>query len=196
MATGVDEIYPPENRNLAQRMLATGGALISEFPPGTPPRRENFPQRNRLISGLSLAVVVVEAKCRSGSLITARFAMEQGRANCALPGGAQDPVKQGCHELIREGATLVTSAVQVVESASSLLGVLQATDQPRTEATVPDRPKAVHPLLDCLGANSLGFDELMQMSGLGAAELAAQLGELELSRLVYRSPEGFSRTRR
>ncbi len=113
LGNGLPRVYPAENAALAKR-ISTQGAVLSEFPLDAPPRRHHFPQRNRLISGLSLAVVVVEAAARSGSLITARWALDQGREVMAFPGCAEGPSHEGCHQLIRDGAPLVTSAEDVI----------------------------------------------------------------------------------
>ena len=115
LGNGLPGIYPPENSSLAARIVAGGGSLLSEYSPGTPPRRYHFPRRNRLISGWSLAVVVVEASCRSGSMGTARHALEQGREVCAVPGSVGDGGHEGCHRLIQDGAHLVTGARDVME---------------------------------------------------------------------------------
>lgn len=115
LGNGLPDIYPPENRSLAARIVAAGGSLLSEYPPGTPPRRHHFPRRNRLISGWGLAVVVVEASCRSGSMGTANHALEQGREVCAVPGSVCDGDHDGCHRLIQDGAHLVTCARDVLE---------------------------------------------------------------------------------
>jgi DNA processing protein len=115
LGCGVDVIYPPEHEALAQRILEAHGALVSELPPGTPPRRGNFPRRNRLISGVSLAVVVVEASIRSGSLQTARFALDQGREVLAVPGPVVGERFRGSHGLLRDGAKLVESASDILE---------------------------------------------------------------------------------
>ncbi|MEM7166849.1 MAG: DNA-processing protein DprA [Planctomycetota bacterium] len=120
LGNGLPTIYPSENEDLATRMIRGGGFVISEFEPDSPPRREHFPQRNRLISALALAVVVVEATNRSGSLITARWALRQGRDVCAFPGPVEGPQYQGCHRLIREGAALVTNVVEVLEVVADL----------------------------------------------------------------------------
>jgi DNA processing protein len=115
LGSGVDVIYPPEHAELAERILRREGALLSELPPGTPPRRGHFPRRNRLISGLSLAVVVIEASTRSGSLQTARFALEQGREVLAVPGTILGDRFRGSHALLRDGAKLVESASDILE---------------------------------------------------------------------------------
>jgi len=118
LGSGVDVIYPPEHEDLAQRILEAHGALVSELPPGSPPRRGHFPRRNRLISGVSLAIVVVEASERSGSLQTARFALEQGREVLAVPGPVVGERFRGSHGLLRDGAKLVESASDILEELS------------------------------------------------------------------------------
>jgi DNA processing protein len=123
VATGLDRVYPARHRALAHA-IAERGALVSEYPPGTPPLRENFPRRNRLISGLARGVLVVEATVSSGSLITARLAVEQGRDVFAIPGSIHSPFSRGCHRLIRDGAKLVETAQDVL-------------DELRIEASVP-----------------------------------------------------------
>ena len=119
LGSGLDVIYPPENKKLAQD-IAQGGAVISEFIPDTPPHRENFPRRNRIISGLSLGVVVVEAAKRSGALITENFALEQGREVFALPGKVDSFTSGGVHDLIKEGAKLIESIEDIIEELEPL----------------------------------------------------------------------------
>ena len=123
MGTGLDTIYPASSRRLAAEIVRQG-ALVSEFPPGTPARRSHFPSRNRIISGLSLGVLVVEAGLRSGTLITARLAGTQGREVFALPGSIHNPMAKGCHRLIRDGARLVENVGEIMEELSSLAGQL------------------------------------------------------------------------
>src|SRR6478609_6788960 len=134
IGTGPDRVYPARNRELAQRIAQSGG-LLSEFLPGTPPRKENFPRRNRLISGLARGVLVVEATLSSGSLITARWAGEQGREVFAIPGSIHSPFAKGCHKLIREGAKLVETAQDVLDELGFGATVLSPA---RARAATPD----------------------------------------------------------
>lgn len=181
--TGADLVYPAGHAALADE-IAGGGALVTEFPPGTPPLPGNFPQRNRLISGLSLGVLVVEAAERSGSLITARLAGEQGRDVFAVPGSIHNPLSRGCHRLIRDGARLV-------ESAEEMLGGLQhdlflALDDGSTQATVAPRVSAQPLDSDCkILLNACGFgpvdaDILVERTGFSAATVSSMLLLLEL----------------
>lgn len=191
-ATGLDRVYPPQHRELAHR-IAAQGVLVSEFPPGTPVRRQHFPRRNRLISGLALGTLVVEAAARSGSLITARLAGEQGREVFAIPGSIHNPLARGCHQLIRQGAKLVETAQDILEELGPLLGRLAevqgsppiplATPAPRLDADY-------QALLDCLGHDPLAMDELMQCSGLGADVVSSMLLLLELEGYVTLAPGG------
>lgn len=179
VGTGLDLVYPARNRELAHR-LAAHGAVISEFALGTPARAENFPRRNRILSGLSLGVLVVEAAVQSGSLITARLAGEQGREVFAVPGSIHSPLSKGCHRLIRDGAKLVESARDVLEE----LG-LAAGAPPSAGTTVPE-----HPLLAHLGFDPVDAGTLAARSGLTAQDLAAALLELELAGQVVSLPGG------
>jgi DNA processing protein len=193
LGSGLDSIYPPENAGLAER-IAAHGALVSEFPPGTPPLKEHFPRRNRLISGLSLGVLVVEAARRSGSLITARLAGAQGREVFAMPGSIHNPMTRGCHELIRQGAKLV-------ETAADVLGELKipfTEHDLESKATVPGEPGAKAPqldkdyeiLLDALGFEPASIDALVDRTGLPSQSVASMLLILELEGRVGLHPGG------
>ncbi len=138
MGTGLDRVYPARHRDLA-RQIAEQGSLVSEFPIGTPPKPENFPQRNRIISGLSLGTLVVEAAIRSGSLISARYAMEQGREVFAIPGSIHNPLARGCHHLIRQGAKLVETAEDVIDELGSLAGACTPPGLPAETAGSPQQ---------------------------------------------------------
>lgn len=181
--TGLDRVYPRRNQALAAR-IAAEGALVSEFPPGTPPLRAHFPQRNRIISGLSVGTVVIEAGMRSGALITARRAAEQNREVFALPGSIHNPLSRGCHRLIREGAQLVETSGEIVAALGSLLGsLLPAPDHGLRDRTV-GLSAAQRRLLDLMGFAPVDTDTLVQRSGLTAAELSSMLLPLELEGLV------------
>ena len=181
---GLDQIYPPEHGALAQGILAQGGALLSEFPPGTPPRRENFPRRNRLISGLSFGTLVVEAARQSGSLITAKLATAQGREVFAIPGSIHNPLSRGCHELIRQGAKLVESAADILSELKIPYAKQDLADgASKTPASV-SRPlgldKDYEILLDALGFEPASIDQLVERTGLPSSNLASMLLILEL----------------
>ena len=126
LGTGPDRVYPARHHELAHRIVQQGGTLVSEFPPGTAPAAENFPRRNRVISGLALGVLVVEAALRSGSLISARLALEQGREVFAIPGSIHNPLARGCHALIRQGAKFVETGQDIAEELGALVGLLLA----------------------------------------------------------------------
>jgi DNA processing protein len=171
VGTGLDQIYPRRNAGLAARLLAAGGLIVSEYSLGTPVMQANFPKRNRIIAGLSQGCLVVEAAVQSGSLITARLAVEGGREVFAIPGSIHSPQARGCHALIRQGAKLVESAQDVLE------------ELPPLGAPAPSAPEA---LLDAMGFDPVSLDALMARSGWPAAELSAALLELELDGQVAR----------
>ena len=177
VGTGLDKVYPAANRELAHR-LAQEGTIISEFPLGTPPLAANFPRRNRIISGLSLGCLVVEASVQSGSLITARMALEQGREVFAVPGSIHSPQSKGCHALIKQGAKLVESARDILEELGYPGTVL-------TQAIAPEHPLFVH-----LGFDPLDVESLAQRSGLTIGELSAILLQLELDGHIASLPGG------
>lgn len=173
LGCGADQVYPPGNRVLFERLEEEGG-ILSEFPPGTPPMRHHFPLRNRLISGLSDAVVVVEAKKRSGSLITADYAAEQGRDVYAVPGRVGDALSEGCNELISQGAGIFLSEKQFREN---IFGVLEdeKTEKSVQQALAPSE-KLVY---SSLGLHSQSLSELQECTGLSVNELSTALLSLE-----------------
>ncbi|HEX7047457.1 MAG TPA: DNA-processing protein DprA [Gammaproteobacteria bacterium] len=193
--TGLDRLYPASNRKLGERILAEG-VLVSEFPPGTPPRAENFPQRNRIVSGMSLGALVVEAAYRSGSLITARLASEQGREVFAIPGSIHNPLARGCHRLIRDGAKLVESANDVLEELGPLIGVRLSSAEPATETTltVEAKEEADDPqyrsLLEKMGYDPTPVDVIVARTGLNADVVSSMLLILELQGKVEAAPGG------
>ena len=181
MGTGVDRVYPAAHRELAHR-IAERGALISEYPLGTPPRRQHFPERNRILTGLCLGVLVVEAAMKSGTLISARLAAEQGREVFAIPGSIHNALARGCHRLIRQGAKLVETAEDIVSELGVLVeGVRQASEAP-TPAREPDLPAdpSRENLLNAMGHDPVDIDDLLEQSGLTIAELSSMLLILEL----------------
>lgn len=194
VGTGPDRVYPRKHHELARR-IAAHGALVSEFPPGTAARADHFPRRNRIISGLALGTLVIEAGLRSGSLITARLAAEQGREVFALPGSIHNPLARGCHRLIRDGARLVEHAAEIIEAlaplARSLGGELEARldrqDKSPVDATHPADPE-YRRLLDELGHEPATMDDLVQRTGLSAASLSSMLLMLELDARIERLP--------
>ena len=191
--TGLDRAYPEQHAELAES-IAASGALVSEFAPGTPPRREQFPQRNRLISGLSLGTLVVEAARQSGSLITARCASEQGREVFAIPGSIHNPMSRGCHRLIRDGAKLVETADDILTELRIPLSAAVAAPlapAPQARAQNGERlDKEYEILLDALGFDALGVDALVERSGLKPDAVASMLLILELQGQVEVRPGG------
>ncbi len=172
LGTGLQRLYPRRHLGLAARIVAEGGALVSELPLDCAPHASNFPRRNRIISGLSLGVLVVEASPSSGSLITARLAAEQGREVYAIPGSIHHPGARGCHQLIRQGAALV-------ESVEDVLQALRGWQQlPADQAPRP--ALAGHPLLDQLHAAPMTSEALMAAAGLPLEQVLAALTELEI----------------
>ena len=189
VGTGLDIVYPARNRDLAHR-LAAQGALVSEFALGTPAIASNFPRRNRLISGLSRGCLVVEAALKSGSLITARYALEQGREVFAIPGSIHSPLSKGCHLLIKQGAKLAESSQDILEELGAAVNDRGATTAPGDEVA-PDNP-----LLAALGFDPIDLDTLCQRSGLTPNTASAMLLTLELEGVVSRLPGGkFQRVR-
>lgn len=212
---GVDVIYPPEHRRLAERIVERG-ALVSEFPPGMPPLRSNFPQRNRIISGLSLAVVIVEAAEGSGSLITADFALEQGRTVLAVPGNVLGGRNYGAHALLRDGAKLVECADDILEelplSLTQQAAFAEGYGEPRRSAHEADarrrglgigdsglaqkesrkpNPASQDPVLRSMDdGDTYDLDEIAERSGVDRMKLLPRLIELELGGAVRRVEGG------
>ena len=185
MGTGADRIYPARHRTLAHR-IASEGLLLTEFEIGTPPLAENFPQRNRIIAGLARGTLVVEAALPSGSLSTARAAVEAGREVFAIPGSIHSPQSRGCHALIKQGAKLVESADDITSELHWKAGepIAARTQEP-----------ADSPLLEALGHEPVTLDALGARTGMSAADLNAQLLELELDGRVARLPGGLFQRR-
>jgi DNA processing protein len=179
IGTGADRLYPARNKELAVA-IAERGAIISEFPLGTPAIAANFPRRNRIISGLSRGVLVVEAAIESGSLITARLAAEQGREVFAIPGSIHSPVARGCHKLIKQGAKLVETAQDVLEE----LGPVEA--DPSSSEIQPATDEA--PILSALGHDPCSLDELIERTGYSTDQLLTELLMLELAGQIATMP--------
>lgn len=187
VGTGLDRVYPSRHRHLAHRIVERG-AIVSEFAPGMPALPQNFPQRNRIIAGLTRGTLVVEAALQSGSLITARLAVEAGREVFAIPGSIHAPQARGCHALLKQGAKLVESAADILEElrwdSSAPVKTAPAADEPPRD-----------PLLAAMGHDPITLDMLGARTGWGAAELAARLLELELAGRVARLPGGLYQRR-
>jgi len=189
--TGLDKAYPPRNLDLAEE-IAANGLLVSEFPPGTPPLPTHFPRRNRIISGVSVGALVVEAANRSGSLITARLASEQGREVFAIPGSIHNPMARGCHRLLRDGAKLVESGADILEELAPLLKLeLPAADTAvdTASATPPEDPE-YRLLLNSLDFAPTSVDSLVERTGLTPDVVSSMLLMLELQGHVEASPGG------
>jgi DNA processing protein len=187
--TGPDRVYPVRHAALAER-VAERGALVSELPVGVAPLPAHFPRRNRIVSGLSVGTLVVEASLKSGSLITARLAAEQGREVFAIPGSIHNPLARGCHRLIRQGAKLAESAWDILEELAPLLGF--APDRApgeRVRDAGPPTP-AARRLLALMGFDPVTPDELAARSGLPAGEVAGTLLLLEIGGWVSCGPGG------
>ncbi|MFN0314385.1 MAG: DNA-processing protein DprA [Burkholderiales bacterium] len=185
VGTGLDRVYPARNRDLA-RTLAQDGLLLSEFPLGTPPIAGNFPRRNRILSGLSLGCLVVEAAIGSGSLITAQLAGEQGREVFAIPGSIHSPLSKGCHALIKQGAKLAETANDVLEELG--WGTSEPNGEGARRAPLSADDEA---LLMAVGFDPVDLDSLCDRSGLTVDKLSAQLLQLELAGLIVSLPGGF-----
>lgn len=193
-AGGIDRVYPPENAPLAQHILASGGGHISEMPLGLEPRARDFPRRNRIVSGLSLGIVIIEAAERSGTLITARFAGEQGRVVFAVPGSPLDPRAAGTNRLLKEGAILTTGADDVLSVIEPMLGRKPMPASVLREPAAVLAPAApglgdsTGAVLEALGPSPVEIDELIRFTGLKAGEVQLALIELDLAGRIERHP--------
>lgn len=194
LGTGVDVIYPSENKALYQQILQNG-AIISEFPLGSEAQSSNFPRRNRIVSALSMGTLVVEATLHSGSLITARLALEQGKDIFAIPGSPQDSRALGPNKLIKDGATLVENAEDILQALqlNNQKQIIQYVDKLQKNADIPQMslpdktPADVKtPLLEYINREGVYVDELIRISGLNASEVSLELLELELSGRIER----------
>lgn len=191
VGTGLDRVYPASHRQLAHDIADTG-LIVSEFALGTSPRPENFPRRNRIISGLALGTLVVEAALKSGSLITARMAMEQGREVFAIPGSIHNPLARGCHQLIREGAKLVETANDIIEELGALAAVSISAEavQDNSHRQTISEDADYQALFVHLGYDPIHIDALIARSGLTADVVSSMLLLLELNGEVASMPGG------
>ena len=192
MATGLDRIYPTQHQALSERILAHGGLLLTEFLPNTRPYAYHFPQRNRIISGLSQGVFVVEAAIKSGSLISAKFALEQNRDVFAMPGAIGNPMAKGCHHLLREGAQLVESTEDILQTFAHLLPYTKASNPPQKDT--PDLAQDQAALLAHIGYQGAPVDQIIARSALPANKVAIMLTELTLTGHIALSEAGYHLT--
>ncbi|MCC5881967.1 MAG: DNA-processing protein DprA [Halomonas sp.] len=202
LGCGVDVVYPPRHARLYQQLLDHGGLILSEHPPGTPARPGFFPRRNRIVTGLSLGVLVVEATEKSGSLVSARLAMEQNREVFALPGSINNPQARGCLQLIRQGAVLVRHVDDMLEELShwavaAALAAPAATPlvSPSAGAPTSEGAATVDPLLRWLSDSPSPLDALVNLTGLAVPDCQRRLLELELEGRVAQAPGGWVRLR-
>lgn len=195
MGTGLNEIYPRRHNKLAESILAQGGALISEFPLNTSALKQNFPQRNRIISGLSRGVLVVEAALQSGSLITARYALEQNREVFAIPGSMHNPLARGCNTLIRQGAKLVETVDDILKEFPTFIHNQLKHAQRNSPCSEFGKINALdiahQKLLKCIDFESTSIDTLIQRSNFPAAKIAGMLLNLELWGYITPIPGGY-----
>ena len=200
LGSGIEQIYPKVNQKLAEA-ICDKGLLVSEHPPETPPHARHFPPRNRIISGLALGTLVVEASIKSGSLITARATMEQGREVFAIPSSIHNPMAKGCHQLIKEGAKLVETVYDVMSELKQPLS--RFTHEPTTDSSPPKEqekssaePETQSELLQQLGFEPLSIDQLVAQTGNSVQQIQTELMDLELDGTVETLPGGlYLRTR-
>ena len=189
LGSGLDVIYPSCHLSLAKNILNNGGLLMTEFAPGTPPLGRNFPKRNRIVAGLALGVIVVEAANKSGSLITARLANDMGREVFAIPGSIHSPLSRGPHALIQQGAKLVENATDILSELAPELSRVSGLDLSSPDDTnEPDANPS--PLFQVIGYDPVSEDVLLRRSGMSFGQLGAELLALELQGLVSRHPDG------
>lgn len=195
LGNGLDRLYPIAHHQLGHEIIEKGGALVSEFPIGVPPIASHFPRRNRIISGLSVGTLVVEAALNSGSLITAKLALDQGREVFAIPGSIHNPLAKGCHNLIRQGAKLVEKAEDVLEELGALMKyVLPTKETGALETKLPlDLQRGHEELLDKIGYDCTPMDVVIARSGLTAKAVSIMLLELELKGYIASVPGGYAR---
>ena len=199
LANGANIIYPKMHAQLTEQILESQGAIVSEFPVNTPPLRPHFPQRNRIISGMSLGVLIVEAAIRSGSLITARYALEQNREVFVIPGSINNPLAKGCHYLIKQGALLVETVDDIYNGLGwlSVLNGLVATQQrhsvPIARTVETELSSSARQLLNVMGYDAVDLDGLVVKTGFTVQKVQTALLELELIELVCNSSGFFIR---
>lgn len=197
VGTGLDRVYPARNHKLAQD-IAQQGVLVSEFPIGTAPKAENFPRRNRIISGLATGVLVVEAALKSGSLISARYAMEQGREVFAIPGSINNPLARGSHHLIKQGAKLVEQAEDLLEELSPLVGIstkdinntLDISEKEPQNSADKNKSSSQSPIFEHIGYDPVHIDHIITKSGLTVDKVSAMMIQLELQGEIESLPGG------
>jgi DNA processing protein len=192
VAGGIDVFYPPENKE-RQEALYERGLVVAEMPPGTEPRARHFPYRNRIIAGISAGTVVVEAAPKSGSLITARLAAEAGREVMAVPGSPLDPRAQGCNQLIRDGATLVQNASDVVEELRPMESRVRSASEPYGQVEAEQLngdPAALSLVEELLGPSPVPVDEIIRLSGVSSGAVQMALLELDLAGRLDRHAGG------
>ena len=195
MGTGLDKIYPATNKAIAKNIVQNGGALVSEYSIATPVKSENFPRRNRIISGLSIGILVVEATIRSGSLITARLATEQGREVFAIPGSIHNPLARGCHTLIRQGAKLIETAQDILEELGPLAATTFVAANSKTEEIEEINENKLdseyQKLLEYVGYEATPVDVLVERSGFTASNISSMLLILELQGHIKSTAGGY-----